>query len=515
MSHTIRLHQVLLIVVVLFMPVVAEAQETPSPESIEALKQATQLHPDSPKAFDDLCEAYFASGQRELAVSIGEKAIALAKRQKDRSLVNIEEHVTNLQFVLAALQAWSGQDAELAKTTQRAMDYAADSTNPDVLDRAGKMALLRPITDKARLATAVAMIRRAVELGKHHQYLRFFQMDLGMAEYRAGHYLAADQALRNAIQLGEPLSDVSCNSTFYWAMSQFKQGHEAEARALAKEGIFLMYPLPADPKDPLAGNVNIGNLVVWMAYKEAIAFLNIEGPTQSEFNQRRDAFEAANRLFRRADEEFASGHAREAMAHLASASVDVPQASYIAQTVAALQAWFGEDAQFASTVHRAIENAKGTHYATTAERAAKSAMLRPCNDKTQLRASLALARRAVELGKDNAYLPFFQMTLGMANYRAGDYAAADKALGAAVRDAGQNEYIAVTAPLYQAMSMFRQGKQAEARALFDQASKKMKPLPIDQNKLPRADLCDNLIMWMAYKEARTLLGLQAGTAAGH
>ena len=56
------------------------------------------------------------------------------------------------------------------------------------------------------------------------------------------------------------------------------------------------------------------------------------------------------------------------------------------------------------------------------------------------------------------------------------------------------------------MSLFRQGKATEARALFDEAAAAMKPLPADERK-PFADGAgpDDVIVWLAYKEAKAML----------
>jgi hypothetical protein len=110
-----------------------------------------------------------------------------------------------------------------------------------------------------------------VELGKGHGSLVYFQMALGMAEYRCGHYAAADAALLAASQLGAQNYYVSGTTAFYRAMSLFKQGKEAEARKLASEAAARMKPLPADEKNPLTGDANADDLILWMAFKEANA----------------------------------------------------------------------------------------------------------------------------------------------------------------------------------------------------------------------------------------------------
>ena len=80
-----------------------------------------------------------------------------------------------------------------------------------------------------------------------------------------------------------------------------------------------------------------------------------------------------------------------------------------------------------------------------------------------------------------------------------------------VRDASQlgakNYYLPVTTAFYRAMSLFRQGKEAEARKLASEAVARMKPLPADENNpLNGGANADDLILWMAFKEANALFG---------
>jgi hypothetical protein len=56
------------------------------------------------------------------------------------------------------------------------------------------------------------------------------------------------------------------------------------------------------------------------------------------------------------------------------------------------------------------------------------------------------------------------------------------------------------------MSLFRQGKEKEAFQLTIGAASEMKPLPKDgENPLTHNAGHDDLIVWMAYKEARALI----------
>ncbi|MGY8770597.1 MAG: hypothetical protein ACKVH8_19455 [Pirellulales bacterium] len=95
----------------------------------------------------------------------------------------------------------------------------------------------------------------------------------------------------------------------------------------------------------------------------------------------------------------------------------------------------------------------------------------------------------------------------------GYYAEADKAMITAAETATNNnrKWIESTSNFYHAMSLFQQGKPDEAHTLFIEAEAKMKPLPADE-KNPLADDAnhDDLILWLAYKEAKGLLA-ETGT----
>jgi serine/threonine protein kinase len=178
--------------------------------------------------------------------------------------------------------------------------------------------------------------------------------------------------------------------------------------------------------------------------------------------------------------------------------------------VGAYQAWFGQDKELAGTCRQALEFAKGTSDPTTADRASKICWLRPTPDETRRQAALALARKAVEVGKDHELFRWFQMGLGMGEYRCGHFALADAALLAVEKADKTPYYLTVTSSFYRAMSLFHQGKKDEARRLATEAAAKMKPLPKDE-KNPMADNAynDDLILWMAYKEAKTLIQFEA------
>jgi len=114
----------------------------------------------------------------------------------------------------------------------------------------------------------------------------------------------------------------------------------------------------------------------------------------------------------------------------------------------------------------------------------------------------------VKLGNSDSLLPWFQLGLGLADYRNGQYAAAERTLTIAEQTAGEVHNIQETARLFRATSLFRQNKPEEARKVFSQAEAQMPPLPKDESK-PMVDGKaadrDLLVTWLAYKEAKILM----------
>jgi hypothetical protein len=197
-------------------------------------------------------------------------------------------------------------------------------------------------------------------------------------------------------------------------------------------------------------------------------------------------------------------------------SADDPKDTELSLKVAALQAWFGQEKELAATRQRVLAFAKNTNEAITAERAARVCGILPSADKAELAAALVLARSAVKLGNDGDYRNL--LALGMAEYRNGDSAAAEKALRAAA-EAAKNvpdaaPLVTGTSSFFRAMSLFRLGKKDEARQLAIAAAAKMKPLPADeQNPLAAKDTENDLILWLAYKEAKAMIEFDVAPAA--
>src|SRR5262249_20568401 len=107
-----------------------------------------------------------------------------------------------------------------------------------------------------------------------------------------------------------------------------------------------------------------------------------------------------------------------------------------------------------------------------------------------------------------------QMALGMAEYRGGNYAAANEAL-LAVATVPNYPFVTDTSAFYRAMCLFQQGKPDEARKLALATAAKMKPLPADEDNPLSGNLPhEDLMLWLAYKEARALLKFEAAPPQG-
>ena len=94
-----------------------------------------------------LAAAYQSAGRTREAVP--HLAKASAANPKD----------TLLSLKVAALQAWFGQDKELAATRQRILAFAQDTTEATTAERAAKVCSIHPSTDKAELVAALTLGR--------------------------------------------------------------------------------------------------------------------------------------------------------------------------------------------------------------------------------------------------------------------------------------------------------------------------------------------------------------------
>jgi hypothetical protein len=180
---------------------------------------------------------------------------------------------TSLALRVAELQAWFGQDKELADTCGRALESARGTFDPMKWGQLARVCCLRPTPDTTRREAALALARKAGEVAKEDFSVK---LTLGMAEYRSGHFAEADAALLAAADGAKDNPQVTGTSTFYRAMSLFRQGKKDEARKRATEAAATMKPLPKDEKNPLADGATADDLTRWLAYKEAKGLIQFD-----------------------------------------------------------------------------------------------------------------------------------------------------------------------------------------------------------------------------------------------
>jgi dipeptidyl aminopeptidase/acylaminoacyl peptidase len=212
-----------------------------------------------------------AAAEREIAAGRTQDAIAhlvivSAARPEDTSLF---QKVTTLQ-------AWFGQEKELAHTCRRGLELAKSTTIPETADRVAKACCLLPRAEEAVRKAALTLARKAVDLGGKNPNLPYFHLALGMAEYRSGHFAEADAALIAATNGARNNRHVTGIAAFYRATSLFQQGKKDDARKVATEAAAKVKPLPKDEKNPLAGDANHDDLILWLAYKEAKAMIQFD-----------------------------------------------------------------------------------------------------------------------------------------------------------------------------------------------------------------------------------------------
>jgi eukaryotic-like serine/threonine-protein kinase len=196
------------------------------------------------------------------------------------------------------------------------------------------------------------------------------------------------------------------------------------------------------------------------------------------------------------------------------AAKDQPANTLLSLQLAAWQAWSGQDKELTATLQEIRAAAKDTKEATTAERAAKACSIMPSISKADLEAVLALARKGVELDAGGKLREWTHLALGMAEYRSGHYAAALEALETAAKASPDIPQLTGIAAFYRAMSLFRQDKEAEARQLALAAAATMKPLPKEErNPLANQADHDDVILWLAYKEAKAMIHFDEAPAA--
>jgi tetratricopeptide (TPR) repeat protein len=189
-----------------------------------------------------------------------------------------------------------------------------------------------------------------------------------------------------------------------------------------------------------------------------------------------------------------------------------PSDADAALSMAVLQIWYEENDDYEATRHNVMLSARADAEASVAEIIAKTYCLEPSTNTSLLQKALDLAQRGVNLRTNTPWLSWQQLSLGMAQYRLGQYTDAENTLALAEQDAGKFTDVPPTARFYRAMCLYSENRVDEAHQLFSQTESQMTPYPRDPDKPVignKPASYDVIITWLAYREARTLLNSSA------
>jgi serine/threonine protein kinase/TPR repeat protein len=204
----------------------------------------------------------------------------------------------------------------------------------------------------------------------------------------------------------------------------------------------------------------------------------------------------------------AAGRFKEAISTLKNYSNNHPQDTDVRLTLAAWLAWFGKTSGYETTRQQFVKWAQNTQDAPAAQSAAKAYCLKPSTNTVLLAQALELAQRGVKFRAGTPWLPWYQLSLGMVQYRMGNYAEAEQNFSTAAQNAGKFQDLFPTASLFRAMCLFHENHPTEARQFFTEAETQMTPLPNDPDR-PVVDgktaTHDAVVSWLAYREAKSLL----------
>jgi eukaryotic-like serine/threonine-protein kinase len=492
----------------------------------EALKLREQVLPlfrkvcgpedrDTIMAMNNLAISYVQVGRRDEALKLREDVLALRRKMLGPESPYTLKAMRNLAYSYEE----AGRQNEALKLREDALALrrkVSGSKHPETLatmsdlatsyDEAGRwdealqlreetLALRRKVSGPEHYHTLVAMNDLATsydEEGRRTEALQLREEVLGL--------------FRKVLQPQHPYTLVAMNNL---ATSYDEAGRRDDALKLRVEVLELRRKvLIPDHPDTLTTMNDLaisydeaGRRDEALKLREQVLTLRrkVSGPEHP------DTFVAMENL---ATSYAEAGRQQEAISLLAQVCELNPKNTDAALALATWQTWFSQDADYEASRHRLVQQADGTDQVDTAERAAKAASLRPSSDVALTTNALHLAQRAVELGKTNSSLPGYQLSLGLAEYRSGQFAAAERSILAAEQTVGDHDEIQGIAQMFHAMTLFRQNRLDEARKLFSQAEAQMPPLPKDESK-PMVDGRtldhDLLIWWLAYKEAKSVL----------
>ena len=479
-------------------------------------------HPVTRAVMTSLANSYFGAHRLDEAFKLREDVLRLDRKLLDPEHPNVLISMHNL----SCSYTFVGRTDDAIKLVKETLALRRKVLGPEHPDTLTSLRLLSLCLGAGRSDEAIKMqeellpIHRRVLGPKHPETLRLMTT---LARY----YDAADRD-DEALKLREELVALSSEglgaehpSTLF-AMSNLvgsysEAGRQDEALELQEKVVSLcrknlgeVHPQTLGEMTNLAGHyANAGRLDEAVALQEKTLALKRQAiPNHSYLPI---AIDRMSHLYIRA------GHPDKALplvSELLEFCVGKTGNSSRALRVATLQAWFAVGDAYGVTRKRTLAWAASTDDRAVADHITRLSCLRPIKDAELRKAALKLGQRTVTLGQDDKKtLPWSRLALGMAEYRNAQYEQSAQTLATATASAADTDdkahvaRITGTAKFYRAMCLFQKGKRDEARTLFNATAAKMKPYPADE-KNPHADdeaHGDDLILWLAYREAKALL----------
>jgi eukaryotic-like serine/threonine-protein kinase len=430
-------------------------------------------------------------GRVEEAEAHAREALAILSRLIPGETATLA--VAAAQESLGGVLLETGQAEEALNLLRNVVTIRKDLLGSEHLDSASALYNLgRALRAAHRLAEAELMIREALavcrrQVGRRHTLTAFCLEKLGDLGMEAGRPAEAEQAYRDALALWKTRENHQVRRVRAMVLVALRaQQKTAEAEALMAEAAAEARPAAEAAQDQPASEAAVLALLRWV------------------------------------DVLCCRGQAAEAEPWLSQAlalSKGLPPSASLADELsiqmtrtAALQVWLGREAEHEAMCRRGLEWAADQPQWPPRTRASFAVHLRPLSDPQLRLRALALAQQTVAGAPTNSLLAWHQLALGIAEYRSGHYPEAERALSASELGGpsmGRTESRVGAAKFFRALILFRQGQRDAARQLLAETEAKMQPLPSAVHwALAEGADYDDLVLWLACKEARGLLSPQ-------
>jgi serine/threonine protein kinase/tetratricopeptide (TPR) repeat protein len=357
------------------------------------LTNAGPENPETLTAMNNLASSYDYAGRTDEALKLGEEVLARSRK------VPGPEHPVTLQAMhnLASIYPDAGRKDEALKLEEELLALRRKVNGPEHPDT---------------LAAMNNLSIRYVEAGRRNEALKLREELVAL--------------VRKVLGPEHPDTLLAMNNL---ANSYAEAGRRDEALKL-REHVLTLSRKVLGPEHPnmLTAMQNLANSYDEAGRGDEALRLREEMLALSRKMNGPEQLNTLAAMYNLANSYCLGGRSSEAIALLERACEADPKNTDASLTLATWQTWFGVDAGYEATRRRLVQQAEDSDQVLTAVRAAAAYCLRPSTDGVFLTNVLNLAQRSVELGKSDPALPWYQLALGVAEYRNGHYAAAERTL---------------------------------------------------------------------------------------